>query len=80
MPSALCYKQVSDDQWTEHFCLVNPTWKTSTESEASSTAASDLDAAFEVKKRGGSDEELALFLRNKGYVTVDGYRRAMDTA
>jgi hypothetical protein len=78
MPSALCYKQISDDQWTEHFCLVNPTCQTPTESEASSAAASDLDAAFEVRQRGGSDGDFALFLQSKGYVTVDGYRRAID--
>jgi hypothetical protein len=50
----------------------------STEDAASETANADLQGAFAVKAETGSDQELAAFLRSKGYVSVDGFRRATD--
>ena len=78
MPSILCYRQTAVDQWKEHFCLVNPECRLATEDEASSIATADLNAAFQTKNEGGSDGDFALVLRNKGYVNVEGYRRAID--
>ena len=78
MPSAICYEQVAPDKWREHFCLVNPTRIVDQEDEASATAEADLREASDAKKRSGQDSEFALSLRKKGYVTVDGFRRARD--
>ena len=78
MPSALCYEQVAPGEWSEYFCLVNPTCQLSSADEAPSTAKSDLAAAFVIKDRGGSDAELAEFLRARGYVKVDGFQIACD--
>jgi hypothetical protein len=78
MPSALCYQRASAEQWIEHFCLVNPTCHVTTEEEASAAAKEDLDGAFAVKAHGGSDKEVAEFLRSKGYVNVDGFQRATE--
>src|SRR5438045_2637009 len=65
MPSALCYQRTSAEQWVEHFCLVNPTCHVTTEEEASAAAQRDLDGAFAVKAQGGSDREVAEFLRSR---------------
>ena len=78
MPSALCYKRATAERWIEHFCLVNPKCHVTTEDEASATAQADLQGAFAVKAQGGSDQEVAEFLRSKSYVGVDGFRRATD--
>ena len=78
MPSAICYEQISPGQWIDHFCLVNPTHCFANEDEASATAEADLQEAFDAKKRAGQDSELALCLKKKGYVTVDGFRRAVN--
>ncbi len=78
MPSAICYEQVSPGEWSEHFCLVNPTACFEQEDDASKAAEAELNEAFAIKSRSGSDAELALFLKSKGYVRVDGFRRATD--
>ena len=78
MPSAICYAQVGPGEWSEHFCLVNPTRCFGDEIEASHTAEADLNEAFAVKSSTGSDAELALFLKRKGYLRADGFRRAKD--
>jgi hypothetical protein len=41
-------------------------------------ARSDLNEAFSVKAAGGSDFDLAEALKNKGYVKIDDFRRAID--
>jgi hypothetical protein len=78
MPSALCYEQTQPGEWSEHFCLVNPTRCFEDEDDASKSAEADLSEAFAIKTRTGSDAELALFLKTKGYVRADGFRRASD--
>jgi len=78
MPSAICYEQIAADQWSEHFCLVNPTCRVEDEDEASATAEADFREAFATKTRAGGDIEIAEYLKRKGYVTVDGFRRARD--
>ena len=80
MPSALCYEQIAPGRWREHFCLVNPRGLVSSEDEASSVAEADLRGAFTIKSQGGSDSKVAEFLRGKGYVRVDGFRRAEEAA
>ncbi len=76
MPSSICYAQVGRGEWSEHFCLVNPTCCFEDEVEALKLAEADLDEAFAVKSRTGSDAELALFLKSRGYLKVDGFQRA----
>lgn len=78
MPSTICYAQVGPGEWTEHFCLVNPTCCFADEVEASNTAEADLNEAFAIKSRTGSHAALALFLKSKGYLRVDGLQRAID--
>ncbi len=78
MPSAICYEQVTQGEWREHFCLVNPTALFNEEDDASERAEEDLDAAAAAKSGGGSDAEFAMSLRDKGYVKIDDYRRAKD--
>ena len=78
MPSALCYKQIAIDQWSEHFCLVNPTCLVENEDEASAAAEADFQEAFATKPGAGGEIEIAECLKRKGYVAVDGYRRARD--
>ncbi len=78
MPSTICYAQIGEGQWIEHFCLVNPSCRVETEDEASAAAAADLKGAFAIKAGGGGDREMAEYLKRRGYVTVDGFRRAVD--
>ena len=78
MPSAICYEQTAPGQWREHFCLVNPECHMDEEDAASATAEADLQEAFAAKNLAGTDSELALSLVKKGYVKVDGFRRAKD--
>src|SRR5438105_3511102 len=55
MPSAICYEQTSPGQWSEHFCLVNPTFRADDEDEASAVAEADLREAFAIKTQAVSD-------------------------
>lgn len=48
------------------------------EDAASARAEADLQEASAAKNLAGSDSELALSLVRKGYVKVDGFRRAID--
>ena|SRR5437879_4066047 len=78
MPSAICYEQVAPSQWDEYFCLVNVGCRFETENEASVMAEADLSEASAAKSASGSDAEFALSLKNKGYIKVDAFRRAVD--
>jgi hypothetical protein len=78
MPSALCYQQTKDSRWVEYYCLVNPGCHTDTEDGAYAIAKADLSGAFEIKSQGGLDSEVANFLRSKGYVIVEDFKRAID--
>ena len=78
MPSAICYRQAAHEQWVEHFCLVRRTPVMTTADEASAVAEADIEAALEVKQQGGSDRDVAEYLRVRGYVRVEDFRRATD--
>lgn len=73
MPSIACYKSAPNGEWSYHFVLVNPKHVVPEESQATAQADDDLSLAFEVKNSGGSDAELAMDLKNKGYVSVDNF-------
>ncbi len=76
MPSALCYEQIAVGQWSEYFCLVNPTCQVENEDEASATAEADFREVFATKAGAGGEIEIAEHLKRKGYMKVDGFRRA----
>lgn len=78
MPSAICYEQIAAGQWSEYFCLVNPTCRLEDQDEASATAEADFREAFAAKTQAGGDSEIAEYLKRKGYVRVDEFRRARD--
>lgn len=48
------------------------------EDEATAIATADLDEAFQLKGKSGSDGDVAECLQSKGYVTVNDFRRAID--
>ena len=67
MPSAICYANAGGGQWKEHFCVVNPKNCFEEEVRATQLAAADLGEAAAIQQRTGSDGELALLLKAKGY-------------
>jgi hypothetical protein len=74
----MCYAQNGHDEWREHFCLVNPMRRFDVEDEATAQAEADLNEAAAAKAANGSDAAFALALKNKGYVSVEGFRRATE--
>ena len=74
MPSAICHEQIAPGQWRDHFCLVNPTQLFENEDDASARAEADLNEAA----GRGEDAAFAASLKSKGYVSLDGFRRAQD--
>jgi len=73
-PSILCQKQVSETDWRDHFVLANPQSRHADEASAVAVAEADLAEAFAAKKNGGTEADLAMSLRSKGYVRVTGFR------
>ncbi len=78
MPSAICHEQTSPGNWSEHFCLVNPTALFDDEDEAATQAEADLNAAAAAKAAGGTDAAFAMSLKEKGYIQLDDFRHARD--
>ena len=74
MPSILCYKEVGEDSWKEHFCLVRPDVILNKEVEAVVIAEQDIATAYNLKADGGSIHDFALHLRHRGYKKVDDFR------
>jgi len=73
MPSISCFKSMPNGEWSYHFVLVKPNHIVPEESQAVDQADDDLSSAFEVKSRGGTDAELAMYLKGKGYISVDNF-------
>jgi hypothetical protein len=73
MPSIVCYKSAPTGEWSYHFVLVNLNHVGPEESQATVQADADLSSAFEVKNSGGTDADLAMNLKNKGYVSVENF-------
>jgi len=73
-PSLLCKKQISETDWRDHFVLANPQKPCADEASAIAIAEADLAEAFEKKRNGGTDADLAMSLRSKGYMNVEGFR------
>ena len=73
MPSLANLKQTQKDEWEYHFVLVKPDSVHSKEDLATAEAENDISEAYKVKSAGGSSAELALELKQKGYLSVDNF-------
>ncbi len=77
-PSLACLKLTARDQWQYHFVLVKPDSVHADEDQATTEAEHDMSEAHKAKAAGGSDADLALELRRRGYLSVDNYQIAVD--
>ena len=73
MPSIACLKSVGNNEWTYYFVLVRSNEVVEEEGQATALAGEDLSAAFNVKDNGGTDDDVAMILKEKGYESVDDY-------
>lgn len=73
-PSIICYKETEQGMWTSHFCLLKQDAGTRDEDTASSIAEQHLAAARSIIDKGGSPQEFALSLRQKGYKSVPDFQ------
>ena len=73
MPSLACLKQIRKDEWKYHFVLVKPESVYTDEDEATKEAEKDIFDSYVVRQAGGTDAELAMSLKNKGYLYVENY-------
>jgi hypothetical protein len=64
---------MSETEWRDHFVLANPTVPHHDHDSAVAAAETDLVEAFAAKQDGGTDADLAMSLKSKGYVTVTGF-------
>lgn len=71
-PSIACLKR-DRDSWDYHFVLVKPEEVFDDPERATSTATADLNDAFSNKDEAGSDEAVALFLSERGYLAVEDF-------
>lgn len=74
MPSLANLKSETGDQWSYYFVLVKPESILDDEDAAVAEAHADLDVAFAIKERGGSDADVAMALRGMGYLNVDDFK------
>ena len=74
VPSILCQKRMSETEWRDHFVLANPMAPHHDHDSAVAAAETDLAEAFAVKQDGGTDADLAMSLKSKGYVNVTGFK------
>ncbi|MBU2514673.1 hypothetical protein KJ966_25395 [bacterium] len=79
VPSILSYKETGSDTWVEHFCLVNPDAVFDDEDSASELAEKHLASAYKIIASGGSPQEFALSLRQKGYKSVSDFKIIKET-
>jgi hypothetical protein len=73
VPSILCQKRVSDTEWIDHFVLTNADTPCQKQESAVAMAQDDLTEAFALKQWGGTDTDLAMSLRSKGYKRVTDF-------
>jgi hypothetical protein len=73
MPSLACLKQIRRDEWKYHFVLVKLESIYTQEDEATNEAEKDISDAYVVKETGGTDADLAMSLKGKGYFNVNDY-------
>ena len=73
VPSLACLKQIRKDEWKYHFVLVKPESVYAEEDAATNEAEKDISEAYVVKEAGGTDADLAMSLKSKGYLNVGNY-------
>ena len=73
VPSLACLKRTQSDEWVYHFVLVKPENVFHAEDQAVAEAKNDISEAYKIKHIGGTDAELAMELKQKGYVSVDDF-------
>jgi len=74
VPSILCQKRMSETEWRDHFVLANPMAPHHDHDSAVAAAEADLAEAFAAKQNGGTDADLAMSLKSRGYVNVTGFK------
>ena len=79
MPSLACLKQIIKDEWKYHFVLIKPESIYAEEDNATNEAEKDISESYVVKEHGGTDADLAMSLKSKGYLNVDNYNIASNT-
>lgn len=79
-PSLACLKRVATGEWQYHFVLVRPDSVHDEADPATAKAEHDISEAYRVKEAGGSDADLALDLRRRGYVSVENFNIVADGA
>jgi len=67
-------KQTQQNEWNYHFVLVKPIEVHQVEDIACHSSKADLDTAFKTQQNGGTDYDLAEYLRGKGYVSVSDFK------
>jgi hypothetical protein len=72
--SVSCLKEVRPDEWVYNFVLANPHASFVEEQAAVDAATRHLEGAFAQKQRTGSDITLAAYLKDQGYVSVEGFK------
>ena len=73
MPSIMGYKDIGEDSWKEHMCLVKPDTVLDDEDAATAIAEEHLSKAREIFNEGGSNHDFALSLRHEGYKNVPDF-------
>ena len=73
MPSLACLRAIKKDEWEYHFVLVKPASVHPDEDTAASEAEKDISKAYQVKQIGRIDGEIAIKLRQLGYISVDNF-------
>ena len=74
VPSILCQKRMSETEWRDHFVLANPMAPHHDHDSAVAAAEADLAESFAAKQDGGTDADLAMSLKSRGYVNVTGFK------
>ena len=73
MPSIACMKSDGKGEWSYYFVLVRINEFFEEEGQAIAQAREDLSAGFAVKDVGGSDEDVAMALKELGYESVNDF-------
>ena len=72
MPSIACLKHDAGS-WKHHFVLVKSEELLNDPDIACAKATADLNQAFSKKSESGSDEAVPMYLKSRGYVSVDNF-------
>ena len=71
IPSIAC---VQEPLMKYQFVIVHPEKQYAEKDQAAEQAELDLDEAFKIKESAGTEESLALALKEKGYVNLENFK------